>query len=779
MKEGTGTSGNRETLLKQRLEIKITGIVQGVGFRPFVYNLARQNRLSGYVLNNTSGVSIDVEGERSDVDGFLESLRRQPPPRAVIFDVKSTLREPLGYQEFSIRESDGREEKFVPISPEIATCPDCLRELFDTSDRRYRHPFINCTNCGPRFTIVKDVPYDRKFTTMAPFPMCAACRGEYEDPTDRRFHAQPNACPECGPKLTLLDADGRPLEIPDIVNEACRLLKEGKILAIKGIGGYHLACDAQNAEAVSALRARKFREFKPFAVMVRDAETARRLCFVDEEEELLLSGTVRPIVLLNKRPDCPVAEDVAPCQGYHGVMLPYTPLHHLLLAESGMILVMTSGNISSEPIVYRDEEAGRRLKGIADYYIVHNREIHIRTDDSVSRVQRGREVVLRRSRGYVPFPILLSSPFAAQILGCGAELKNSFCLTRGSYAFMSHHIGDLENLETLTSFEKGIEHFKRIFNIEPTCVAYDLHPDYLSTKYALSLNGPPRIGVQHHHAHIVGCMSENGIDGQVLGVAFDGTGYGTDGKIWGGEFLVADAGGFQRVAHLEYLPLPGGDKAVKEPWRMAASLLYRVYGEAMLDLDIGFIGSLDRGRWENVRKMIDRSVNAPLTSSSGRLFDAVSALIGIRNEVYYEGQAAIEMEMAAERAEEGVYPFERERSNETLVILLEPLIRAIVSDIAAGVGQGTIASRFHNTMAALILDICLGVKNSGGPGRVALSGGVFQNSLLLEKTIDALESHGFTVYTHRLVPTNDGGIALGQVVVANEQIRRGIVQRFG
>ena len=422
----------------------------------------------------------------------------------------------------------------------MATCKDCLKELFDPSDHRYRYPFINCTHCGPRFTIVKDIPYDRKFTTMAPFIMCETCQREYDDPGDRRFHAQPNACPKCGPKLTLLDDKGRKINVPDVISEVCRFLKDGKIIAIKGLGGYHLACDAMNKDAVSALRSRKFREHKPFAIMVKDVETAKTLCYVNDEEEKLLNSTIRPIMLLKKRPDCPVAESVAPCQEYHGIMLPYTPLHHLLMVESGLVLVMTSGNISSEPIVYHDDEAFERLSRIPDYFLVHDREIHIRTDDSVSRVWHGKEVIVRRSRGYCPYPLLLPFQFEGQILACGAELKNTFCLTRGNYAFMSHHIGDLENLETLTSFEQGIEHFKRIFNIEPAYIAYDLHPDYLSTKYALSVNGVPKIGIQHHHAHIASCMCDNGVNEEVIGISFDGTGYGTDEKIWGGEFLVCD-----------------------------------------------------------------------------------------------------------------------------------------------------------------------------------------------------------------------------------------------
>ena len=752
------------------MKIDIRGIVQGVGFRPFVYNLARQYGLFGFVRNDASGVSIEVEGEKSRIEKFVARIKTESPPLAALFKIKSYDIEPVGYDDFIIRDSDEHEEKFVPISPDISTCRDCLAELFDPTDRRYRYPFINCTNCGPRFTIVKDIPYDRKYTTMAPFKMCGMCQREYNNPRDRRFHAQPNACPKCGPSLTLLNDKLEKIDAPDVISEVCDLLKDGKIIAIKGLGGYHLACDALNPDAVFRLRSRKHREYKPFAVMVRDIETAKRLCYVNKDEEKLLKTTIRPVVLLRKRPDCPVAEDVAPHQKYHGIMLPYTPLHHLIAAESGLVLVMTSGNVSSEPIVYQNNEAFERLKNIADFYCIHNREIHIRTDDSVSRIWRGNETVLRRARGFAPFPLLLNFNFKERILACGAELKNSFCLARDNFVFMSHHIGDLENLETLTSFEEGIEHFKRIFNIEPTLIAYDLHPEYLATKYALSLQNTPKIGVQHHHAHIVSCMIDNEIDGEVIGVSFDGTGYGTDGKIWGGEFLICDYGGFERVGHLEYTPLPGGEKAIKEPWRMAASILYKIYNNNMLDLDIDFVKALDRNKWATIKKMIDKGINSPMTSSSGRLFDAVSALVGIRKEIYYEGQAAIELEMAAD-GETGEYPFDLREIEDKTLILIEPIFRGIVSDLERRVEVESISSKFHNTMAKIILNMCIKIRKTSGLNRVALSGGVFQNSLLLENTYVLLDKNNFKVFTQHRVPPNDGGIALGQVVIANEQAK--------
>ena len=761
--------------MKCRMQISIKGIVQGVGFRPFIYNLAKKFDLSGYVLNNTSGVLIEVEGEKASIEKFIKNIKSQPPPQAAIFEMHSHSIKALGHKGFVIRESDNQEERSVPVSPEIATCNECLNELFEPTDRRYRYPFINCTNCGPRFTIVKDIPYDRKFTTMAKFTMCDECQKEYDDPGDRRFHAQPNACSVCGPRLSLLNAEGIGIDTTDVIKEVCTFLKEGRIVAIKGLGGYHLACDALNEDAVYRLRTRKRREHKPFAMMAKDIETVKRLCYVNGGEEKLLKGTIRPIVLLRKRPDCPVAKSVAPCQNYQGIMLPYTPLHHLIVAESALVLVMTSGNIRAEPIAYRDDEAFERLKDIADYYLQHNREIYIRTDDSIGRVWHGSEVLLRRSRGYAPFPLLMPFQFEAQLLACGAELKNAICLTRDNYAFMSHHIGDLENIETLTSFEQGIEHFKRIFNINPAFVAHDHHPEYLSTKYALALNDVKKIGVQHHYAHVVSCMVDNEIAGEVIGVSFDGTGYGTDGKIWGGEFLVSSYDKFRRMAHLEYTPLPGGEKAIKEPWRMAACYLFKAYGDDMLNLEIDFIKNLDRDKWAIIRNMIDKGLNSPLTSSAGRFFDAVSALSGVRNEIYYEGQAAIELEMKAASGEYDEYSFDLEEVDNEFIVILEPVIKSIVYDLENSVRIETISAKFHNTVANIILSICLKIGKIERMKRVVLSGGVFQNTYLLNKTLNLLDKNGFKVFFHHRVPPNDGGVALGQAIIANELIKRGLV----
>ncbi|MFH2059870.1 MAG: carbamoyltransferase HypF [Pseudomonadota bacterium] len=755
------------------MQIKIKGIVQGVGFRPFIFNLAKTHNLLGYVLNNTSGVSIEVEGKKASIETFIEQISAKHPVQAVIFSLKSEEIPFAGYSDFCIRQSDDQEEKFVPISPEIATCKDCLKEIADPEDRRYRYPFTNCTNCGPRFTIVKDIPYDRKFTTMAPFIMCERCQAEYDNPEDRRFHAQPNACPECGPQLSLLDNKGEKIECNDIIKEVCGLLKGGKILAIKGIGGYHLACDAKSEQAVSNLRKRKYREFKPFALMVNSVDKARQFCKVTTEDEAILSGTIRPIVLLEKEDNNVISKDVSPNQKYHGVMLPYTPLHNLIVEESGLILVMTSGNISSEPIVYHDKDGLKRLKSIADYYLIHDRKIHIRTDDSVTRVFKKKEQIIRRSRGYAPFPLIMPFEFKEKILACGAELKNTFCLTRDNFAFMSHHIGDLENVETLTSFEQGIDHFKNIFNIKPEYVAYDLHPGYLSTKYALALQDISKTGVQHHHAHIAACMGENDLEGELIGVSFDGTGFGTDGKIWGGEFLICSRKDFTRAVHIEYMPLPGGEKAIKEPWRIAAAYLNEVYDEPLQELDIEFTNELDFSKWEMLEKMISKNINSPLNSSAGRLFDAVSALIGVRKNVYYEGQAAIELEMIAADGTTEKYPFDFKTQSGQSTILLSPLFKSIVRDIQSGIPNAVISMKFHNTLANMIVSTCSKLKKETGFSRVCLSGGVFQNLLLLTKTIELLEKGGFSVYIPDKLPLNDGGLALGQAIVANQRIVAG------
>ena len=759
-----------------RASVRVEGVVQGVGFRPFVYSLAIRLKLAGWVGNDVDGVFAEVEGAAACVEQFLGLLETQAPPLARVDRVTAAAMTPTGATGFEIVASDHTGRRRALVSADSATCDDCLAELADPADRRFGYPFINCTNCGPRFTIVTGVPYDRPLTTMAPFTMCAECEAEYRNPADRRFHAQPVCCPACGPRLRLLDRQqnekaGNPL------TEAARLLADGHVVAVKGLGGYHLAVDAASEAAASALRARKHREDKPFALMVADLAAARELCEVDETGESLLASARRPVVLLGRRPGAPVAGAVAPGNRQLGIMLPYTPLHHLLLAEIGRPIVLTSGNVSDEPIAYTDEDALARLAGIADAFLTHDRAIHIRTDDSVVRPLRGRETLLRRSRGYAPEPLGLAARLPRPVLACGAELKNTFCLAVGNRAFVSHHIGDLENFETLRSFTDGIAHFRRLFDTEPEVVAYDLHPDYLSTKYALDLDGVDLAGVQHHHAHIASCLADNGEEGPVIGVAFDGTGFGTDGTIWGGEFLLADLAGFERAGHLEPVPMPGGAAAIRQPWRMAAAYLDAAYaGEAPAALEV--VGR-NAGRWRDVVAMARRGINAPPTSSAGRLFDAVAALLGVQDTINYEGQAAIELEQRADPAERGVYrasvgPGAPGPGGEAgpLRVRGADLVRAAAEDLLVGAAPPVVAARFHRGVAAAIAEVCAALRERSGLGTVALSGGVFQNLLLVGQVVDLLEESGFRVLTHARVPPNDGGISLGQAAVAGARDRR-------
>jgi hydrogenase maturation protein HypF len=775
----------------QRQRICVQGIVQGVGFRPFVYGQAVRLGLVGYVLNDSLGVTIEIEGTLAALADFQRALRQEPPPLARIDEITTELVPLRAEDAFIIAHSQAGAEKAALISPDTATCDDCLRELFDPGDRRFGYPFINCTNCGPRFTIVQDVPYDRDKTTMRAFPMCPECQAEYENPLDRRFHAQPNACHACGPHVELIIKDDTPRSYArqnkyhNPILEAAHLLASGAILAIKGLGGYHLACDALNAEAVQRLRSRKRREAKPFAVMVADVESAMKLCEIGEAEATLLQSHRRPIVLLRQLPNCPVAVGVSPAYSTLGIMLPYTPLHHLLLhafaqastPEGIAALVMTSGNASDEPIAYRDDDACTCLAAIADGFLTHNRDIHTRCDDSVMRVCAGGEQFFRRSRGYAPEPIPLAFDLPVPILACGAHLKNTFCLGKGRQAFISHHIGDLENLETLTSFREGIEHFERLFDIQPQAIAYDLHPEYLATKYALDADIPQKIGVQHHHAHIASVLAEHSLTGPVIGVAADGTGYGTDGAIWGCEIMSADLLDFQRLMHLAYVPLPGGDHAVRQPWRVAAAYLAQAYGnendDAFLALDIPFVKSLDRSKWHVLSQMIGKKLNCPLTSSLGRLFDAVAALIGLRGTVLYEGQAAIELEQLASTYKgvlEG-YPFAFDQDHMPATLDVLPMIRAIVADIQRDVPMARIAAGFHCTIAGLLASACHEARETNGLNIVALSGGVFQNRLLLEQLVTRLEDMSFQVYLNRRVPPNDGGVSLGQLAIASARLR--------
>lgn len=772
-------------MLLQRRRIVIQGIVQGVGFRPFVYSQALRYGLVGFVFNNSIGVTIEVEGEAQAIDAFQMALREELPPLARI-DTLASEPLPLCHETtFQIVHSEAGEERHALIAPDAATCDDCLRELFDPADRRYRYPFINCTNCGPRFTIIQDVPYDRDKTTMRPFPMCSSCQHEYEDPLNRRFHAQPNACPVCGPHVSLLtrgeDGTVQPVVCQDPITQAAHLLAAGTIVAVKGLGGYHLACDALNEEAVRRLRQRKQREAKPFALMVPDIATARQLCVVSKAEAQLLQARHRSIVLLRRRDDSPVASAVAPAYDSLGLMLPYTPLHHLLLhdltvifqSERPTVLAMTSGNLSEEPIAYRDEDAWERLQSIAEAFLIHNRDIYMRCDDSVVRVTSDGEQFLRRSRGYAPEPIALSFDLPVPLLACGAHLKNTFCLGKGRQAFVSHHIGDLENLETLLSFREGIQHFQRLFDILPEAIAYDLHPEYLATKYALETAIPQKIGVQHHYAHIASVIAEHGITEPVIGVAADGTGYGTDGAIWGCEIMVADLLHFRRLTHLAYVPLPGGEQAVRQPWRMGAVYLSRAYGDAFIDLDIPFVQTINRARWHTLSQMIEKGINCPQTSSLGRLFDAVAALLGLHTaEVVYEGQAAIALEMLAATCRDQVtsYPCCQQRGKPALLDVT-PLITSIVEDILRGAPAACIARRFHLSIAEMLAEACVRARQQVGLYKVALSGGVFQNRLLLEQLMINLAERAFRVFINHHVPPNDGGISLGQLAVAATRLR--------
>jgi hydrogenase maturation protein HypF len=768
-----------ENEMVTRSEILVRGIVQGVGFRPFVYTQANRRDLRGRVRNNTTGVLIEVEGQHCDIEQFISDLKANAPPLSAIDSVECNhYLMPADYSDFVIQESthDKAEERnSVPLSADVATCDDCLGELFDPQDRRYQYPFINCTNCGPRFTIIEDIPYDRQRTTMCEFEMCAECGAEYDDPLNRRFHAEPNACAACGPQLSLSErCSNSPVITVDILAAARDLLRCGKILALKGIGGFHLVCDALNSKAVAQLRERKYREDKPFALMAASVALVREYCNLSPAEEKLLSSERRPIVLLERKPDSIIPAAVAPGVNNLGFMLPYSPLHHLLLAGLDRPLVMTSGNVSDEPICFGDQEAVRRLGKIADYFLLHDRRIHMRTDDSVARVHEGREMVLRRSRGYAPAPMRTAVSFETQILACGAELKNTFCLARSNYAFISHHIGDLENLETLRSFVQGIDHFKRLFHLHPEVVAYDSHPEYLSTKYAVALDDiPTKISIQHHHAHIASCMADNEIEGEVIGVALDGLGFGADGRLWGGEFFAADFVAAERVAHLAYVPLPGGSKAIREPWRMAAVYLQQAFGDDFINLDLPFVKELQERCWPALRSMVATGTNCPETSSMGRLFDAVSSLIGVRSLVNYEGQAAIELEARADHGCADAYEFDL--NSEGNVIEAHPVIRSAVEDLLNGRAPELVAAKFHGGVARLIVSVAQRVREERKLNRVALSGGVFQNLLLLEQTTRLLRAGGFQVFTHARVPTNDGGISLGQASIANARIKAGRV----
>jgi hydrogenase maturation protein HypF len=731
------------TVAIERVRVRVEGVVQGVGFRPYVHRLAAELGLDGFVRNDSRGAVIEAEGPPEAIDALLARLPAEAPAAAVIERVEREAVPPRGERGFGIVESVRAGTPDAQVSPDLATCEACLRELRDPADRRHRYPFINCTDCGPRFTIVRGVPYDRPLTTMAGFTMCEACAAEYADAANRRYHAQPNACPECGPRLSYA------------LDEIVARLRDGGIVAVKGIGGYHLACVAGDEDAVARLRARKHREEKPFALMAPDLDAARGLVELGPVETTLLLGRDRPIVLARRRLDARVARAVAPRSAELGVMLPYSPLHHLLLEDVGEPLVMTSGNVSDEPIAYEDDDALDRLAPVADLVVTHDRPIQTRVDDSVLRVAAGRPLPLRRSRGAVPSVLALPVPAARHVLACGAELKSTFCLARGRRAWVSHHVGDLKTAETLASFQVGVRHFERLFAVTPEVVAHDLHPDYLSTTYALAREGVEHVAVQHHHAHLAACLAEHGEQGPAVGAIFDGTGLGTDGTVWGGEILVGGLSGFERSGHLWPVPLPGGDQAVREPWRMACAWLKAAGDERPLP-------GIDPDRWRAVGRLAESGLAAPVTTSVGRLFDAMSALCGLRTEVTYEGQAAMELEAACDPAEPGAYPFDVVAG----VLDARPAILAARRDITRGIDVGIVASRFHHALADATADDLARLAGDRGLGTVVLAGGAFQNRRLLERASERLSAAGLRVLVPTRLPPNDGGVAFGQAAVA-------------
>ena len=801
---------NTRTMSKsKRLRVEIHGAVQGVGFRPYVYRLATELALAGWVINDTRGVFIEVEGDETALARFLERLSSEKPPRAIIHSIDSEWLDAIGYSRFEIRHSDEAGAKTVLVLPDIATCDDCLREVFDARERRARYPFTNCTNCGPRFSIIEALPYDRPNTTMRHFTMCPDCQREYDDPRNRRFHAQPNACPVCGPQVRLVSgfrfqvasaqAETLNLKPETVIAHTARLLTQGYIVAVKGLGGFLLMADARNAETLARLRERKPRRDKPFALMARDLAQARTLVEMDAQAEALLTSPEAPIVLLRRKPDAPVAENVAPGNPYLGVMLPYTPLHHLLLREIDFPVVATSGNLSDEPICTDENEAVERLGHIADFFLIHNRPIARHVDDSVMTIMLGEPRFLRRARGYAPLPILLARDIPT-ILAVGGHLKNTIALSVRNQVFISQHIGDLETPEAMNAFERVIADFLKLYEATPVAIAHDLHPDYLSTRWALETKDEGRktkesesvssdirhssfvvrpsslVAVQHHHAHLAACLAENHAE-RALGVTWDGTGYGTDGTIWGGEFLLGDAKDFVRVAQLRPFRLPGGEAAVKEPRRVALALLWELYGDAVLERDdLAPIRAFTRAERHTLAQMLARGINAPVTTSAGRLFDGVAALIGLHQRVSFEGQAAMALEYAADAAVMDAYPLFLDRRPATddgrhasvighqspVVLDWRPLLEAVLGDLSRGVESSIIAARFHNALVEAIVAVAREI----GEENVALSGGCFQNRLLLEMTVRQLVPRGFHVLTHHQVPCNDGCIALGQAVIA-------------
>jgi len=748
--------------LKKRVKITIKGAVQGVGFRPFVFRLATELNLKGWINNSTQGVFIDAEGDENNVISFIERLRSDKPAISRIQSFEHTFTDVNGFEEFEIVESKSSGTKTALVLPDIATCPDCLEEIFNPANRRHLYPFTNCTNCGPRFSIIKALPYDRKNTTMADFEMCDDCKAEYTNPVDRRFHAEPTACPKCGPQVSLWDEAGAAItERNDAILKTAELIKQGKIVALKGIGGFQLLVDANNDNAVRELRTRKHRSEKPFALMFPDLESVKKVCEVSEKEEALLNSIEAPIVLLKRKTlsDKSISDGIASGNPYLGVMLPYSPLHHILMSYLKIPIVATSGNISDEPICIDEQTALKKLNGIADYYLVHNRKILRHVDDSIVRIAAGSEYIIRRARGYAPMPIQIAGANDS-VLAAGAHLKNTIAINKGNNVFISQHIGDLENEEAVNAFERVIDDLESFYEIEPKTVVCDLHPDYISTKYAKGL-GNKVYQVQHHYAHVLSCMAENEIDGSVLGVSWDGTGYGTDGTIWGSEFLISKGAEFKRFAHLKPFVLPGGEKAIEQVWRLGFALLYRVYGNKAIEMnDIPLINKHKPVDLNLIKQLIDKGINSPVTTSMGRLFDAVAAIIGIKMDANFEAQAAMELEFAAnDISANELYEYDIVKEDESYIIDWKKIVEGVILDLRSGISIGIISAKFHNTLAEIIIDIA----KLAGEEKVVLTGGCFLNKYLLERSIYRLKEEKFKVFWHTKVPAGDGGISLGQI----------------
>jgi len=752
-----------------RKRFRINGIVQGVGFRPFIYNQANQYKLKGTVSNSADGVIIEVQGFGENIDNFSNAISSEAPPISLISNIQTNEIPLKSESNFSIVQSEKNTSISTLISPDVAVCSDCVGELLNPNDRRFLYPFINCTNCGPRYTIIENIPYDRPFTSMRHFELCPDCHNEYDDPNNRRFHAQPNACPDCGPHVQLHDSDGSIISIDNPIQETVKRIHNGKIIAIKGLGGFHLAVDANNSKSVKKLRKRKLREEKPLAIMVKSIDEAKIFCHINPDEAKALSSIQSPIVLLKKRRNIPIIDEVAPRNDRIGIMLPYTPLHHILFHYGAPHLIMTSANLTEEPICIENEEAFSRLNGIADYFLTHNRDIYIRSDDSVVIHLNEKIHPIRRSRGFAPSPIFVNSK-GPTVLAVGGELKNTVCLLKDEKAFVSQHIGDLENMEAFNFFTQTIDHLQRIFESKPESIAYDFHPEYLSTKWVKEQTDIPTLGIQHHHAHLASCMAENHLKDSVIGIIMDGTGYGTDGTIWGGEILIGDYSGFQRFAHFEPMPLPGGDAAIKAPWRTAVAYLQKTFGELP---DLPFIENLNSSP---IVELIEKNVNCPITTSCGRLFDAVAAMSGGLQTIRYEGQAAIEFMQKSNNLDVQPFDFDIKRIDDIRHMLISPIIRNVVNGIQHGESINQLSNRFHKTLIDLFVHTVKIAKDETGISNIVLSGGVFQNHVLFEGIIPKLQYENFNVFTHNKVPMNDGGLSLGQAMITRKQLTKGDIK---